>query len=143
MREHMQRMHEQMSQLGQTTDPKQRQRLLQEHWQIMYRDMESMRGMGWMWNGPMMGPGMMGGAPAPGAGEAKPLPGAGSVGAKLVSGYCVQCHAAPAPTLHTRQEWASVIGRMNLHMNSGTTGIRTPSNEELQTILVYMQNHAR
>ena len=153
MREHMQRMHEQMSQLGQTTDPAQRQRLLQEHWQTMYRDMETMRGMGWMWPGPMMGPGMrghgmggpgmMGGGPAPGAGEAKPLPDAESAGAKLVSSYCVQCHAAPSPTLHTGQEWASVIGRMNLHMNGGTTGIRTPSNEEFQTILVYMQKHAR
>ena len=148
MREHMQRMHEQMSQLGQTTDPAQRQRLLQEHWQTMYRDMENMRGMGWMWHGPMMGPGMkgpgmMGGGPVPGAGEAKPLPDAESGGAKLVSSYCVQCHAAPSPTLHTTQEWASVIGRMNLHMNGGTTGIRTPSNQEFQTILAYMQKHAR
>jgi hypothetical protein len=100
--------HEQLNQLGQTTDPQQRQRLLQEHWQTMYRDMESMRGMGWMWNGPMMGPGMMRSAPAP---EAKPLPDAGTAGAKLVSSYCVQCHAAPPPTLHTSQEWASVVGR--------------------------------
>jgi hypothetical protein len=124
--------YEQMSS-SQTTA--QRQRLLQEHWQTMYRDMENMRGMGWMWHGPMMSPGMMGRGmmgrpPAPGAGEAKPLPDADSAGAKLVSSYCVQCHAAPSPTLHTEQEWASVIGRMNLHMNGGAAGIRTPSNEE-------------
>jgi hypothetical protein len=36
-----------------------------------------------------------------------------------------------------------MIGRMNLHMNGGTTGIRTPSNEEFQTILAYMQKRAR
>ncbi len=150
MRENMQRMHEQMNQLGQTTDPQQRQKLLQEHWQTMYRDMENMRGMGWMWNGPMMGPngmmgpgmmgpGMMRGAPT----QAKPLPDAGSPGAKLVSSYCTQCHAAPPPTLHTGAEWASVVGRMDVHMIDDLTGTRTPSKAEMQTILAYMQKHAR
>ena len=146
MDEHMKRMQEQMNQLGQTTDPQQRQKLLQEHWQTMYRDMESMRGMGWM-HGPMMGPGMMGPGMMGGARtQTQPPPDPGSAGAKLVSSYCTQCHAVPPPTLHTSSEWASVVGRMDLHMNDGTMGfrgIRTPSKEEMQTILAYMQKNAR
>jgi mono/diheme cytochrome c family protein len=78
----------------------------------MYQDMQTMRGIGWMWGDGstmgrgmmgrgMMGGGMMGGTPAP---SAKPLPDADSAGAKLVSSYCVQCHAAPPPTLHTAKE---------------------------------------
>ena len=105
----------------------------------MYRDMESMRGMGWMWNKPMMGPSMMGGVPT----QAKPLPDAGSAGAKLVSSYCTQCHAAPPPTLHTSPEWPGVVGKMDLHMIDDLTGVRTPSKEEMQTILAYMQKNAR
>ncbi len=140
MREHMQRMQEQMRKIAQTTDPQERQHLMQEHWQSMYQDMQTMRGMGWMWNGHMMGPGMMmpPGAPTP---SATPLPDADSAGAKLVSTYCTQCHAAPQPTLHTSMEWTAVTQRMHEHMNGGWQGIKTPSTEEMKTILVYMQQH--
>ena len=51
MRGHMQRMQEQMNKIAQTTDPQERQRLMQEHWQGMYQNMQTMRGMGWMWGG--------------------------------------------------------------------------------------------
>ena len=74
----------------------------------------------------MMGGGMMGGTPAP---SAKPLPDADSAGAKLVSSYCVQCHAAPQPTLHTAKEWTSVTQRMHIHMDSGLQGIKSPTEQ--------------
>jgi hypothetical protein len=149
MSEHMQRMQEQMNKIAQTTDPQERQRLMQEHWRRMYQDMQTMRGMGWMWDGYMMGPGMMGpGMMGPGmmAGRplssAKPLPEPTSQGAKLVSTYCVQCHAAPQPGLHTDAEWSSVTQRMQEHMNSGLQGIKTPTEQEMKTILSYMQKNA-
>jgi hypothetical protein len=151
MRSHMQRMQEQMSRAAQTTDPTERQRLMQEHWQGMYQDMQSMRGMGWMWDGgPMMGRGMMGGGmmqggmmqggPAP---SAKALPDIDSAGAKLVSTYCNQCHAAPQPTLHTAKQWADVTQRMHIRMESGWPGVKTPTEQEMKTILAYMQKNGR
>lgn len=146
MRDHMQRIQEQMNKIAQTADPQERQRLMQEHWQSMYRDMQTMRGMGWMWGGgSMMGPGMMRrgmvpGGPAP---STEPLPDADSTGAKLVSTYCAQCHAAPQPALHTAKEWTSVIQRMRARMASGWQGIKAPSEQEMKTILTYMQQHAR
>lgn len=151
MRGHMQLMQEQMDKIAQTTDPQERQRLMQEHWQGMYQNMQSMRGMGWMWGGGgmmrpgmmqggMMQGGMMQGTPAP---SAKPLPDADSMGAKLVSNYCAQCHAAPAPTLHTAKEWANVTQRMHIRMDSGWQGIKTPTEQEMKTIVAYMQKYAR
>lgn len=151
MRDHLQRMQEQMNKIAQTTDPQERQRIMQEHWQSMYQDMQTMRGMGWMFGGgSMMGPGMVGpgmmgggmmrGTPAP---SAKPLPDADSTGAKLVSTYCVQCHAAPQPTLHTAKEWASVTERMHIRMESGWQGVKTPTEQEMKSIVAYMQKHAR
>jgi hypothetical protein len=146
MRDRMQQMQEQMNKIAQTTDPQERQRLMQEHWQGMYQDMQTMRGMGWMWGGgSMMGPGMMRGGMMPGGPtpSTKPLPDADSAGAKLVSSYCVQCHAAPQPTLHTAREWTSVAERMHIRMDSGWQGIKTPSEQEMKTIVAYMQKHAR
>ena len=146
MREQMKTMQEQMNKIAQTSDPQERQRLMQEHWQSMYQNMQTMRGMGWMWSGgSMIGPGMMHGGmmqSAPMA-SAKALPEADSAGAKLVSTYCVQCHAAPQPTLHTAKDWASVTQRMHIRMESGWRGIKTPSDAELQTIVAYMQKNAR
>ena len=152
MRDHMQRMEEQMSKIAQTTDPQERQRLMQEHWQGMYRDMQTMRGLGWMWSGggAMMGPGMMGGGMMPGGmmsggpgPGAKPLPDADSAGARLVSTYCTQCHAAPQPALHRAKEWTSVTERMHIRMDRGWQGIKTPTEQEMKTIVAYLQQHAR
>jgi hypothetical protein len=146
MRDHMQRMQEQMNKIAQTTDPQERQRLMKEHWQSMYKDMQTMRGMGWMWGGgSMMGPGMMRGGMMPGGPthSAEPLPDADSAGANLVSTYCAQCHAAPQPALHTAKEWTTVTQRMRARMDSGWQGIKAPSEQEMRTILTYMQQHAR
>lgn len=141
MRGHMQQMQEQMNKIAQTTDPQERQRLMQEHWQGTYQNMQTMRGMGWMWGGgSMMSGGMMPGTPPP---SAKPLPDADSTGAKLVSNFCAQCHTAPAPTLHTAKEWTSVTQRMHIRMESGWHGIKTPTEQEMKTIVAYMQKHAR
>lgn len=146
IRDYTQRMQEQMNKIAQTTDPQERQRLMQEHWQGMYQSMQTMRGRGWMWGGGMMmgpgmmGRGMMGGGPPP---SANPLPDAKSASAKLVSTYCVQCHTAPAPTLHTANEWSNVTQRMHIHMDSGWQGIKIPTEQEMKAIVAYMQKHAR
>jgi hypothetical protein len=137
MRAPMQTMSEQMARIAQATDPQERARLLQEHWQTMYRDMQDLRGLGWMWGGPMRGPGTMGSAPA------KPLPDPDSAGAKLVANYCTQCHAAPDPTLHTAQEWTNTVNRMHLRTEGRGTVVKTPSEDEWKTILAYMKQHAR
>jgi len=141
MRNYMQSMQQQLSRIAQSGDSQARRRLLEELWQTMYQDMQTMRGMGWMWAGPMM-PGMMW-RPMPGARDAVPLPEAGSRGATLVATYCTQCHAAPSPTLHTSAEWESVLTRMQVHMSSGLPGIKTPSAEEIRSLLAYMQRYAR
>lgn len=141
MHDYMQVMQQQMGGIAQSADSQARLPLLQEHWQNMYQHMQTMRGMGWMWAGPMM-PGMMW-RPMPGVGNAQPLPEPSSRGATLVTTYCTQCHAAPSPTLHTAADWASVTSRMQLHMASGPSGIKTPTTEEMRMILSYMQQHAR
>jgi hypothetical protein len=57
MIERMKTMQSQMEKIRQTTDPKERERLLAEHMESMHEGMRTMRGMG----GGMMG--MMGGGP--------------------------------------------------------------------------------
>lgn len=141
MHDYMQVMHQQMGGIAQSADLQEQQRLLQEHWLYLYQHMQTTRGMGWMWAAPMM-PGMMW-RPMPGVGNAQPLPEPGSRGAALITTYCTQCHAAPSPTLHTAEEWVSVTSRMQLHMASGLSGIKTPTEEEMRLILSYMQQHAR
>lgn len=144
MRELVKPMQEQMNKIAQAADPRERQRLMQEHWQSMYRHIQTMRGMGWMWDGESMTPetnrrGMMQVASMPGANE---LPDSESAEAKLVSTYCGQCHAAPQPTLHTAKEWSSSTERMHIRMEGGSRGT-TPSSREMRTILAYMQRNAR
>jgi len=144
MQGHMSRMREQMNGIAQATDPAERQRLMDEHWRSMYQDMQTMRGMGWMWEGPMMGRGMMHGMrPSRAAPSPTRLPDPDSAGAKLTSTYCTQCHAAPQPMLHTAEEWTSVTERMHARMNGDWQGVKTPTTQEMDTILAYMKMHAR
>jgi hypothetical protein len=149
MQTHMARMREQLNQIAKATDPQQRQSLMQEHWQATYQQMQTMRGLGWMWRGgPMMGHGMHGGMMHGGmmhggpVESSRPLPDVGSAGAKLVSKFCVQCHAAPQPTLHSAREWTRVANRMRVHMGSGFQGIQPPTDQEMASIVTYMQQHA-
>ncbi len=81
MQERMQLMQQQMNRLHKTTDPAERQKLLDEHYKLMEAQMATMRGMG---GGGMMGGGMMGqggqgmmgpgGAPKSGAPGKPPTP---------------------------------------------------------------------
>ena len=142
---HMRTLSEQMGQIAKATDPKERQRLLQEHWQTLYRDMQGIRGMGWMWRGMAprtTGPGATGGAPAQETTAAQPLPDPDSAGAKLVTRYCVQCHTEPSPALLTAAQWDRVVSRMHVRIDGRVTPIDTPSGEEMKTILAYMKQHA-
>ena len=61
MQAEMTRMQEQMRRIQETTDPKERQRLLQDHWTSMQSMMSLMHGSGEA-GGPMMGGHMMGGS---------------------------------------------------------------------------------
>lgn len=58
MQDNMLKMHEQMHKIMKAKDPKQRDKLMQEHMQMMQAHMKTMGGM---MGGGMMGPGMMGG----------------------------------------------------------------------------------
>ncbi len=69
MHENMQKMQAQMQKIMQTKDPKEREKLLNEHWQSMHDAMKTMRGMGGGMKmsgggkaGGMMDGGMMGGS---------------------------------------------------------------------------------
>ncbi|HEX9171065.1 MAG TPA: hypothetical protein VF861_00220 [Telluria sp.] len=95
---------------------------------------------GGMMHGGMMHGGMMPGTPAP---SATPLPDTNSAGAQLVSTYCVQCHAAPDPTLHSAGQWPDVTRRMHSHMQSAWPEVQTPTEQEMKTIVAYLQKHAR
>jgi hypothetical protein len=135
MLENMQQMHDQMARIWSTPAPAERRSLMQEHWQGMYRNMQMMRGMGWMWG------------VGPGGQESAPLPAPDSRGAKLVSRYCTQCHAEPSPKLHTASEWEAVMSRMETNMDNVQRGnwrdVEIPSNAEMENILEYMQEFAR
>jgi len=166
MLQHMQQMQEQLNQIAQTTDPQKKEQLMEQHWRDMYKNMQNMRGMGWMWgngngrragmmNGGMMNGGMMHHGMMNGGGmgwgmmgwgdpeSAKSLPKEDSAGAKLVGTYCTQCHAAPKPSLHTAKEWSAVAERMETHMTAYGSAVKTPSEGELKAIISYMQEHAR
>jgi len=75
IQETMKQMQAQMDKMRQTTDPQERQRLLQEHWTSMQAAMAAMHGI-WGPGGPAccgagygMGPGMMMGGPMMGWGH--------------------------------------------------------------------------
>lgn len=133
MAAHMQTMRAQMAAISAETDPAKRQALMREHYQTMYRDMQTMRGMGWMW--------------APNAVASLPEP--DSKGAQLVAKYCSQCHAPPLPSLHTGKEWNEVTARMRAHMGdqaqatSAGAGVQVPSAAELDAITKYLGEHAQ
>jgi cytochrome c5 len=130
MHGHMQRMRSQMAAIAAENDATKRQALMREHYESMYRDMQTMRGMGWMWT----------------PDTAASLPDRDSKGARLVASICSQCHSPPAPSLHTAAEWAGVTARMRQHMqdqnNAAGGGVRLPSGEELDDITRYLEGHA-
>ena len=72
------------------------------------------------------------------------LPERESRGAKLVVGYCVQCHNLPNPAMHHAAKWPGIVQRMVLRMegkgNMGTlmaemmAGVKAPGAEDTQAI---------
>lgn len=82
MQERYKKMQDQMARLNKTTDPKEREKILEEHWKTMHEGMDAMMGRGGMGRGMMMGGmGMMG----PGGGGMGMGPG-GRMGAGPGSG---------------------------------------------------------
>jgi len=81
------------------------------------------------------------------------LPEPGSAGARLVMGYCVQCHNLPNPAMHHAEKWPGIVQRMVLRMegkgNMGTlmaqmmAGVNAPGSEDTHTIVAYLQRHAQ
>lgn len=127
----MRAMQDRIAKAQATTDPAERERLMQEAWSGMYRNMQTMRGMGWMW------------APAEQARAALPDP--SSEGARLVGTYCSQCHAAPAPSLHSANDWSAVALRMRGHMQDAGgagQGVKIPTAGEFDTIVDYLGKHS-
>ena len=73
----MQKMHEQMDKIRNTTDPAEREKLMREHFETMQQGMGTMRGYGPMMGGRGMGPGA---GKGPGAGPGKGPAGGGMMG---------------------------------------------------------------
>lgn len=93
---------------------------------------------GHMMGGGMMGGGMMGQMPI--GNNNQPVPEPQSHGAQLHQRYCGQCHAPPATTLHTANDWPQVVARMKQYMAS--QGKSVPDNDQLGEIIDYLQRHA-
>jgi len=94
---------------------------------------------GHMMSGGMMGGGMMGQVPIGDSNQS--IPDQESPGAQLFKQYCSQCHALPATTAHTAQEWQPVVARMKQNILS--QGKALPDNEQLGEIIDYLQRNAR
>ena len=123
-------MRKQTAAIAAETDPTKRDALIRQHYYTVYRDMQTMRGMGWMWR----------------RGAANALPDASSPGATLETKYCTQCHAPPPPDVHTAKEWAEVTGRMQQHITDKSTtndGVMVPSSSEMTSIVDYLDSHAK
>jgi hypothetical protein len=81
------------------------------------------------------------------------LPQRDSRGARLVVGYCVQCHNLPNPAMHHSEKWPPIVERMVLRMqgkgNLGNlmaemmAGVKAPSDEETKEINAYLQRYAQ
>jgi hypothetical protein len=129
MQQHSLTMRARMTAIAAEQDPGRRQALIRAHYYAMYRDMQTMRGMGWMWDSK----------------PAAALPEAGSAGAQGLSRFCTQCHAAPLPSLHTREEWAGTFVRMREHMaekHAAGAGVLAPTAADINTLFKYLSKHA-
>lgn len=123
-------MRKQTAAIDAEKDPTLHDALIRQHYYTIYHDMQTMRGMGWMWN----------------QGTASTLPDASSPGAALETRYCSQCHAAPPPSAHTAKEWADVTARMQEHITDKSTsngGVMVPSSSEMASIIDYLDKYAK
>ena len=81
------------------------------------------------------------------------LPEPDSRGAKLVIGYCVQCHNLPNPAMHHAEKWPAVVHRMVVRMegkgNMGVlmaemmAGVKAPGAEDKEAIVDYLERYAQ
>lgn len=73
------------------------------------------------------------------------LPKPESAGAHALIENCTQCHGLPAPGMHTAEEWPSIVGRMNMRMQmmDGMMGIDAPDQQEITTVIDYLQANAQ
>ena len=60
---------------------------------------------------------------------------------KLFDATCSRCHGLPDPKQHTADEWPEVVQRMTRNMQ--LMGKPVPDREALDTILGFLQQHAR
>lgn len=76
------------------------------------------------------------------------LPERASAGAQVLQRYCTQCHNLPGPGRHTREEWPSVLTRMETlmkvsHFYRGLLGpVAMPDAGERATLAAYLDAHA-
>ena len=85
--------------------------------------------------------------------DAAQLPERDSRGAKLVIGYCVQCHNLANPAMHHAEKWPGIVRRMVLRMqgkgNMGTlmaemmAGVKAPNEADTKAIIEYLGRHAQ
>jgi len=85
--------------------------------------------------------------------EAAQLPEPDSRGAKLVLGYCVQCHNLANPAMHHAEKWPGIVRRMVLRMqgkgNMGTlmaemmAGVKAPNEADTGAIIEYLRRHGQ
>ena len=85
--------------------------------------------------------------------EAAQLPERDSRGAKLVLGYCVQCHNLANPAMHQAEKWPGIVRRMVLRMqgkgNMGTlmaemmAGVKAPNEADTGAIIEYLGRHGQ
>lgn len=90
------------------------------------------------------------------------LPEPDARGATLLEVYCIQCHWLPAPQMHSAEEWPILMRRMvmraqTLHdrmggpmtrgilgqyLLSGMASAQTPSVEDIDSLVAYLQRNA-
>lgn len=85
--------------------------------------------------------------------DAAQLPERNSRGAKLVLGYCVQCHNLANPAMHHAEKWPGIVQRMVLRMqgkgNMGTlmaemmAGVKAPNEADTAAIIEYLGRHSQ
>lgn len=80
----------------------------------------------------------------PPPGEEAALPAPQAPGAQLLKQYCTQCHHAPAPGLHTADQWPGVVARMSWRAQQlrGAMGVRPLPPNAIAQITAYLQQHA-
>jgi cytochrome c5/outer membrane murein-binding lipoprotein Lpp len=131
MQRHLETLRAQVAAVVAEPDRARRLDLVRQHYETRYQDMQTIRGRSWMWA----------------ARSTAPDNGPQDLGASLLADYCSQCHAAPAPGLHTQAEWHGITRTMHdiiqTHAGVPPGGVRMPSPAEFNLIVDYLEAHAR